>query len=160
MRKRASKSPIQKQLHRFDKHEQKDEPRWEHEYGVWRRIYKTKKYRTFKWDHIFGGVVYRSIDNKKSKWTYELVEEPSYKDKPKRKRTAPEYHHYCNEPKWWRKMFHVRKFRAANKRYMYKMRVNIHEWEYSFTGEDIYIKVHPYDDAPEPLWNKPHLYYY
>lgn len=58
-----------------------------------------------------------------------------------------EYQYYQAEPKWWRKEFHVIPFRAANKRYCHKMLVLADDY-------------HPYEGLAEPVWNKPHLYYW
>lgn len=71
-----------------------------------------------------------------------------------------EWAYYNSEPKWWRKLKHVKPFRRANKNYIYQM-TEMYTWESELSpfGFELF-RVHPYEGLPEPLWNKPHVYYW
>lgn len=72
-----------------------------------------------------------------------------------------EYAWYSSEPKWWRKVHHIRPLRRANKALARKMsQLPSLEIDYNPLGGFYTVVSHPYYNAPEPLYRKPHIYYW
>lgn len=97
--------------------------------------------------------------------SYSDPELPSKEETPRKLKVKQYYPHeyawYLSEPKWWRKLHHIEPLRRANKEYCYKVS-ELYKEVVEFNpsvGFELVIH-HPYYGLAEPLFNKPHEYYW